>query len=154
MRCRMLPLLVLPLLASAACEPTRSGLVMSGPSSEILRLPEPDRSFRLARAERAKVMEFFDVDALERLLSMVKPELRAEMLTFFQYRDSAAPRGLIMHLNDPQLQAVLEEVWAPHWDGLPDDAIEKETEPVPGREIARQRREARRRSEQRPGGTP
>lgn len=150
MRRRVLGLLMLPLLASAACEYNRSGVVMTQPN--YMRLAQPDRSFRLAPEDRAKVMEFFDADALERLLSMVKPEVRAELLPFFQYRDPSAPRGLIMHLDDPQLQAVLEEVWAPHWEGLPDDAIETETAPVPGREIARQRREARRRGERGPGG--
>lgn len=147
MRYRMLPLLVLAVLASAACELNRTGVVMSEPEYEPLRLAVPDLTYRLAPEDRAKVSPMFDADALERLLGMVKPDARKELLIMFQLREKSDPQGVITDLYDPHLQAVLEEVWAPHWEAYSDEQLEKENAPIPGRELAIRRRAERRRGE-------
>jgi hypothetical protein len=102
----------------------------------------PDPAFRLNAEERASVLPGFDVDALERLLSMYPPEGREQLLKRFQPTEDGRGR-MLMRIDHPALQAVLEEVWAPHWLDYPDEAaIDAEVDYIPGREIAKQRRRA------------
>ncbi|HEX8691702.1 MAG TPA: hypothetical protein VF746_04730 [Longimicrobium sp.] len=115
------------------------------PKPVELRSPAPDPHFRLTPAERSKVLPDFDADALERLLSMVIPEMRQEILRHFQPRAPGERLGNLVQFYDPKLQAVLEEVWAPFWDTASDEEIEKDWYGMPGRLIAKQRREADRR---------
>lgn len=116
-------------------------------SNRPLRLADPDASFRLSAEDRANVLPFYDADALERLLGMIDPEVREPMLRMFLASEKREPRAVLTYLDDPQLQAVLEEVWAPHWELLPPEAVELEQADIPGREIARKRREAPQRAE-------
>lgn len=133
----------------AACERPQA-LVMSSPEMRPLRLAAPEHGFRLDPHERAKVVAGFDVDALERLLGMVRPDMRKEILRHFQPGEPGERRrGALTEFFDPQLQAVLEEVWAPMWDDAPIEALEEGWYYYPGREIARQRRAAKQRAEER-----
>jgi hypothetical protein len=103
----------------------------------------PDASFRLSAEEKAAVASAFDPHALERLLSMYPPEGRAEFLRRFQQMpDEADPRlRLVVRLGHPDLQAALEEVWAPYWESYTDEQMAAEVDYLPGREAARRRRE-------------
>lgn len=142
-------LLIAPLaLLIVGCESGNPNSLMTTPAPHSIRLAQPDATYRLSPADRAKLIDFYDADALERLLQMVEPDARARMLPMFQRSDQR--RGMITKLDDPALQGVLEEVWAPYWDDLPADALEDEEGGVPGREIARRRRLER----QRQGGKP
>lgn len=143
MRRLILPLFAF-LLGVAGCD--RSNPTAMAPKPLELRTPAPDPDFHLTPAERSKVLPDFDVDALERLLSMVIPEMRQEILRHFQPRAPGERLGHLVQFYDPQLQAVLEEVWAPHWDTASDEQIEKDVYGMPGRLIAKQRREAARRA--------
>lgn len=120
---------------------------MSDPSIPSARLDVPDAAFRLTAQERASVEPGFDADALERLLASLLPVLRAEVLSDFQttrYAPDDIGGGLIK-FEDPVLQALLDEVWAPRWDGVPDEWLnDPGMQRFPGREIARARRAARR----------
>ena len=144
-----LPLTILAL--SGACARDH-GVLMSGPEIEPIRLAVPDSAFRLSAEVRATVYRGFDVDALERLLARTRPDLREEFLFPFQTTDPGPGRrrGHLYEIFDPELQAILEEVWAPMWDDVSasDEDLEQDTYGYPGREIAIERREARRRARQ------
>lgn len=58
---------------------------MTTPEMQSLRIEVPDRDFRIGTEDRARIVPDVDADALERLLSMVRPERRAELLKAFQY---------------------------------------------------------------------
>lgn len=110
-----------------------------------LRLALPDASYSLSPSDRAKLQAGFDGNALERLLRMVRPDMRREILEHFQVSDGTGRRyGRLVQFHDAQLQPLLEEVWAPMWDevGATDQEIEENAYQFPGREIARGRRAA------------
>ena len=139
--------LLLPILMlSAACDPAH-GPLMDTPDPRPIRLTVPEADFRLTERDRARVAPAFDVDALERLLGMVRPDLRSDVLKHFQIPGPGEqPRGALTEFFDPQLQEVLEIVWAPMWDGASDEALAPGTfSHFPGRGIARERRERLRR---------
>jgi hypothetical protein len=139
---------VLPILASTACERTPNDLLMTAPNNRPLRLTTPDAWFSLTPDQRTRVLPFFDVEALERLLGMVQSEARDPMLRFFLAAEKKGPHAMLTEVDDPQLQAVLEEVWAPYWKDLPDEVLDKEQAPLPGREVERRLRAARRRGQE------
>ena len=128
-------------LTLCACE-HRQGALVTSPNAAPLRLEAPDPTFQLTAADRAAVAPVFDADALERLLRQVRPDQRGEILSYFQVGNGA--RGHLVQIFDPQLQAILEEVWAPFWDDAPDQAIEENWYRMPGREVAQARRAAAR----------
>lgn len=134
-------------LTLCACE-HRQGAFVTSPQAPPLRLEAPDPAFRLTAEDRATLAPHFDADALERLLRLIRPDMRAEILSHFQVGKGA--RGHLVEIFDPQLQAVLEEVWAPFWDDAPDQAIEENWYMMPGREIAKARRAAARARAQQP----
>lgn len=155
-RAFQIPLTIcLLLLALSGCEYRTRGITMSEPPPKSLRLSTPEAGYHLSAADRAKIIPGFDADALERLLSMIRPEMRQEILAHFQVPDVPVARDLgeIRVFYDPQLQAVLEEVWAPMWDqvGATDDILEKNGYGWPGREIAKQRRAVLRERQDRSG---
>lgn len=119
-------------------------MIMEEPQ-EPLRLTEPDQGYRLTPADCAGVRPGFDVEALERLLQAIRPEMRPEILAHFQFHEASSRRfGLLVQFNDPQLQPLLEEIWAPMWDEVnaTDDDIARDTYGYPGREAALKRRAA------------
>jgi hypothetical protein len=103
----------------------------------------PDPSFHLSEADRDRLRPGFDPDALERLLRMVRPGQRQEFLQSFQWPEEGKPFEELVHLGDPELQAALEEVWAPFWERLPPGELETDTSDRPGKALARARRAAR-----------
>jgi hypothetical protein len=132
------------LLVLAGCERTHETL-MSNPDPLPLRLTVADASYRLEASARAKLLPGFDVEALERLLGMVRPDLRQPILRHFQQRARGERLGHLVQVHDAELQAVLEEVWAPMWDEVKatDAQIEANHFGFPGREAAKRRRAER-----------
>lgn len=130
-------------LALAACDRTASVPSMSTPPNpRTVRLDVPDRNFKLTPQERASIRPGFDVDALERLLAAVEAPVRPMILEGFQAVAQGEPGTATVRMGDPALQPLLDEVWAPMWEKYP-EMLDTETKNYPGREIARQRRNAR-----------
>jgi hypothetical protein len=109
------------------------------PDPAPLRAARPDPNFRLSAEERATVLKGFDVEALERLLGMTPPKARQELLAYFQAPAKRGEVTMLVQLGDPELQAVLEEVWAPYWSNYTLEEMEQEKAEIPGRAIAKQR---------------
>lgn len=130
-------------LMVGGCEPTR-GTIMESPAARPLRLRTPDAEYRIPRSEIAKVRPGFDTAALERLLGMIQPEQRDAILADFQRPKPGEAVTETVFFGDPELQQVLEEVWAPVWDRVPQEVLERDQSDRPGKAIARARREARR----------
>lgn len=112
------------------------------PNPGTVRLETPDRNFKLTPQERASIRPGYDVNALERLLAAVEPPVRPMILTDFQAVAPGETGTALVRMGDPALQPLLDEVWAPMWEKYP-EMMDKETKDYPGREIARQRRNAR-----------
>jgi len=111
-----------------------------------LRAATPASGYRLDRDERARIAPGYDVAALERLLAHVTADRRTEILRYFQFpEDRSVSLGLLMEIKDPQLQSLLEEVWAPMWDhvGATDEQLAENTYRYPGRTLAMERRAER-----------
>ncbi|HET7230412.1 MAG TPA: hypothetical protein VFJ16_10450 [Longimicrobium sp.] len=132
-------------LVVASCDRTPE-MTMSTPEPQGIRLANPDASFHLSANERAAVRRGFDVDALERLLAHLRPEVRSIVLDDFKYPPPGEPPALLIQMGDPSLQPLLDEVWAPMWDHMRPGALGSETKEFSGRELARQRAAARGRS--------
>ncbi|HEX6367795.1 MAG TPA: hypothetical protein VF006_02605 [Longimicrobium sp.] len=126
------------------CEHSQEDL-MTTPEMQPLQLQVPEADYRIAAEDRARIVPDVDADALERLLGMVRPDVRMEMLRMFQHPAPGERFGYLFEFSEPELQAVLEEVWAPAWEDAPDEILEKGGLPHPGREVALRRREERRR---------
>lgn len=156
MRRRATLLVLAAVLVSGGCEHTTRSRIMNNPPVKPLRLAARDPAYRLAPDERARVIPAYDADALERLMGMIHPDLRPKILeNFLIWKPGELPAGeragLTVELYDPstgqvdpQLQAVLEEVYAPLWARVSDDDLEKPNFMVhPGREREKQRRQNR-----------
>jgi hypothetical protein len=119
---------------------------MHSPDTLPLRLSVPDQDYHLTAADRATIRPGFDAEALQKLLRAVRPELRSEILAHFQAIDDGVRRGLLVQFHDVELQPLLEEVWAPMWEEVKatDADLAENTFGFPGRQIATQRRQARR----------
>lgn len=112
---------------------------MSAPSSS----PRP---VQLAPEVRQRLARQFDVDALEELLGTMPVEERAWVLRSFGVTDDRESDGetrevsILVRSSDPARQALLDCVWAPFWDTLPAEYLERSDLPYPGRELARLQR--------------
>lgn len=133
--------LLLAALVLAACDhQDKDGPIMSTPPRPTIRLDQPDPAFALTAEQKAKIRPGFDVDALERLLAAVEPDARPMILEPFLVPPPGEPVGNIIKMGDPELQPLLDQVWAPMWEELPPEAIDTEDKDFPGREVARVRR--------------
>lgn len=96
-----------------------------------------------ARRELGKQI---DVDALDELLASMEPGERRETLAgmgVIQTGEETRDVSIPMYSSDPERQKLIERVWAPYWDHLPPEWLDRTDLPFPGREIARARRAAR-----------
>lgn len=123
---------------------------MTEPAYQPLALRVSDAGYRLSAEDRARVVPGFDPDALERLLRRVRPDMREEILREFQLPRPGEPiPGGIHEFTEPELNPLLEEVWATMWEDESDDFLAEGASEMPGRTLAKQRREERRRMEDR-----
>lgn len=102
---------------------------------------ERDPTYRLPESERRRLRRRFDLDALETLLAHVAPEHREKILECFRIPENDEVREL-WQVGDPELQQMLEEVWAPMWDRVPLNVIESDETHRPGKRLAAARRRA------------
>jgi hypothetical protein len=127
------------------------------------REPLPDLGLHLEPDVRAALARRFDVDALEELLQMMRPEERSHLLASLSIQGSgirsASPMvqqrspehqdgstqdvRILVRTSNATKQALLDRIWAPYWDELPKGAVDDQTYPFPGRELARARQAAR-----------
>lgn len=116
-------------------------------------------SWHLAPAAREHLAKHLDVDAFEEVLRDMAPTDRDEIVQSFNIvpvPNSAGGTTMMPVLaagnavrmpvssTDPAKQALLERMWAPYWEQLPDSEFDSHQAPFPGREIARARRAERR----------
>ena len=115
---------------------------------------EPAFSLSPSQRERVSARQF-DPDALERLLQRHPPEARLGLLRSFAGGEGDAGKALppgentlpdvavLTSISDPELQGILEEVWAPRWEGLALEELQRKPADLPGvrRAILRAQRE-------------
>jgi len=99
---------------------------------------ERDPDFRLMEAERQRLRRRFDHDALERLLAHVSPEHREGILECFRIEGNEVRE--LWYIGDPELQSILDEVWAPLWMGRTVEEIEADETERPGKRLAIERK--------------
>jgi hypothetical protein len=125
-------------LATTACETANIAAGVE-PQHTPTTYVKANDGWRLTQAQRQEVRPGFDVEALERFLGHVTPELRDSLFVAF-----TMPRGNevqeLWYVGDPALQELLEEVWAPKWDRVPLTEIEADRTERPGKRLAIQRR--------------
>lgn len=127
-------------LTLSACETSPATIMTqnrpaSHPASSLLT-PE-------ARRELEKQ---FDVSAMDELLASMSPAERQETLIkmgVIQTGETTRDVTFPVHSDDPERQKLIERMWAPYWDHLPPEWLDRTDLPFPGREIARARRAAK-----------
>jgi hypothetical protein len=140
---RLLALTVAGHLALTGCE--RIPPTASAPMPMSISLETPDKSFRLDAADRANINPTYDPQALERLLQLVHPDQRMEILAHFQIEPfDGKRRGLLVEIFDPKLDPLLDPVWAPMWKDATDEELEANIYGMRGRAtVMKQRQELR-----------
>lgn len=140
---RLLPLALAGHFTLAGCE--RLPPTETVPMPVSFSLETPDESFRLDAAERANIGDTYDPDALERLLQLVHPDHRMDVLANFQIQPfDGRKRPYFIEILDPKVQPLLDPVYAPAWQNATDEEIEANIYGLPGREtVKQQRREMR-----------
>lgn len=142
---RHLLVALLALFSAASCSDAHRTLSSPAPGYGFRGTGDPN--FHLTPEQRARVRPDFDVNALERLLSMMPAAGRDTLLTFFVRRPPGQPQPLLVEMNEPGLQQVLDEVYAPHYEALSDEELRRLTEmanhggtELPGRVTVMRRR--------------
>jgi hypothetical protein len=140
---RLLPLTVAGHLTLTGCE--RIPPTETAPIPVSISLDTPDESFRLDAAERENIQDIYDPDALERLLQLVHPDQRMEILAYFQIDPwDGQRRGNLIEVHDPKLDPLLDPVYAPMWKDATDEEIEANIYGLRGRAtVMKQRQEMR-----------
>jgi tRNA A37 N6-isopentenylltransferase MiaA len=142
---RLLPLIVAGHLTVTGCE--RLPPTETAPMPVSISLDAPDESFRLDAAARANINSMYDPDALERLLQLVHPDQRMDILAHFQIEPfDGQRRGLLVEIFDPKLDPLLDPVWTPMWENATDEEVEANIYGLRGRAtVLKQRQEMRER---------
>lgn len=106
-------------LLAAACAPTpTSNPVVNAPSSQPVFLRASDAQFRLSQEQRATVHPAYNADAVERLLSWVRPEIRSEVLESFSWSSVAALGDKVAlgettwDVEHPQIREIVKQLRA------------------------------------------
>lgn len=126
----------------AACDNTPATTM----SKHDFQTPRP---VRLSREVRGRLEGRFDVTALEELLGTMAPKDQQELLDGLGASGTPPAGGetrdvsVMMRSTDPARQALLDRMWAPYWDHLPAELLDRTDLPYPGRELAKARRAAR-----------
>lgn len=140
---RLLLLALAGPLTLAGCEPLPP--TETAPMPVSISLNSPDESFRLGPAERANIGRMYDPDALEHLLRRVQPNHRMEILAHFQIEPfDGKRRGFLDEILDPELDPLLDAVYAPLWQNATDEQVEADLYGLRGRAtVMKQRQEMR-----------
>jgi hypothetical protein len=97
--------------------------------------------FLLTAEQRSRLVPNINVDALQRFLEIAgkNAEERNVLLQLFsEHPGQNASFQLVGTVAaNPQIKALLEEIWAPTWEAWGPDAVEHSDATLPGREIAR-----------------
>lgn len=129
-------------LSFGACE-TTPAITMSQQESQR---PRP---VRLSPDAQARLEGRFDVGAVEELLGTMTAQEQQDLLASLGASDGVPADGetrdvsVTMHSTDPARQALLDRMWAPFWDHIPSELLDREDLPFPGRKLAKERRDAR-----------
>lgn len=121
-------------------------------------LPTPDRDYRIAEADRARIAADFDINALETLLQHSPPSWRASIIESFvmsrtistdigpdgMHREHLSDQTMLTRISDPALQEMLDAVWASRFAKKSLKELETLPSNLPGVEAAK--RLARQRS--------
>ena len=139
--------LLLAVLFATACFSTEQR--MTGPGNHLT--PQP---IRLSETQRSRIATQWDADAVEKIASLLNGEDRRTFLHPFGGVPGdtvpAVPSRQVSYYfmlthPDPQIQELLDLMWAPYWETLPPEALTSESPAYkfPGRKIALERRAAR-----------
>jgi len=129
-------------LMIAACERTPATIMTQNPS----HAPRPTC---LSSEIRDRLGVRFDVAALEELLGTMPASEQQDLLNSLGASGTAPAGGetrdvsVPVRSTDPVRQALLDRVWAPFWETLPPEMLDRIDLPYPGRELAKARRAAR-----------
>lgn len=106
-----------------------------------------DPDFHLTPEQRARVRPDFDLEALERLVSVIPAAAREDFLRLFRRTQPGEPAPLLLDLEEPELQEMLDAVFAPRWEAYSDEELIAASSPahmvgsaVPGRTTVMRRR--------------
>lgn len=137
---RLLPLALAGHLTLTGCD--RLPPTETAPMPVSISLDKPDESFHLDAAGRANINGMYDPEALERLLQMVHPAQRMEILAHFQIEPfDGRRRGLLVEILDPKLDPLLDPVWAPMWENATDEEVEANIYGMRGRATVMKKRQ-------------
>ncbi len=130
--CRSL-LMVLLLGLTAACETTtEAGKMPSNPTPSELVLPRADASFRMSGAELRALPAALDGDAVQELLSWIRPEHRAPTVALLQEvgkRGNSVPI-ITIDASHPELAQIARRLWKrPDHAAAPDSARQQAANP-------------------------
>ena len=139
----------LQLLATAAAAVMIAACDRTPATSMSQNDPQAPRPVRLPSDVRERVEGRFDVTAVEELLGTMTPGEQRDLLESIGATGTAPSGGetrdvtVLMRSTDPARQAWIDRMWAPFWDHLPPELLDRTDLPYPGRELARSRRAAR-----------
>jgi hypothetical protein len=120
--------------------------------------PAPDPNYHIAAADRARIPQDFDADALETLLQHMPAESRPSILKQFVPEIQIAVRvagpdgkeewhlpdqNILTGFSNPVHQEMLERVWAPKWANKSLRELEAHSPHLPGIEAAKRAARAR-----------
>jgi len=112
----------------------------------------------LSSEVRQRLEGRFDVSALEELLGTMTAEEQQALLHDLGASGRAPAGGetrdvsVMMRSTDPARQALLDRMWAPFWEHLPPELLDRADLPYPGRELAKARRAERAKTGERGSG--
>jgi hypothetical protein len=126
----------------AACDRTPATTMSENES-------QAPRPVRLSSDVRKRWEGRFDVTAVEELLASMTPGDQHDFLVSIG-ATGTTPSGaetrdvtVLTRSTDPARQALIDRMWAPFWDHLPPELLDRTDLPYPGRELAKARRAAR-----------
>ena len=119
---------------------------MTTPSDKLNPAP-----FRISAEQKARISRTWDADAVEKIANLLSPEDRRGFMAPLggipgeTPHPESNPHDVYMMLSheDPKIQALLDEMWAPYWETLPPDALTSTSRAYrgyPGRALALERR--------------
>jgi hypothetical protein len=125
--------MVLLLGLTAACESTtEAGKMRSNPTPSELLLPRAEANFRMSGAELRELPAALDGDAVQELLSWIRPEHRAPTVALLQEvgkRGNSVPI-ITVDPSHPELAQIARRLWKrPELPASPDSTRQRDVNP-------------------------